>query len=159
MYFAFDELLVNQRSKERACDECNVCCILPSVKAFDKPIRKPCKYLCNDCSIYDNRPDECREYKCAWLAGLFAEDDLRPDRCGLLIDIRNTQLGRHFTITEVFDGARDTDIAKYVIGLLSNKFELVSIGKEVGHADTILSRNTELIDKIKNSKFVLEGWK
>lgn len=158
MHLAFDDTLVAERAKQRACDECNICCILPSVKAFDKPIREPCKFLCDNCTIYDNRPDECKSYECAWLHGLFAEDDLRPDKCGLLIDIRNTQLGRHFTITEVFPGARHTDIAQYTIALLTNKFEVITIGPEVGAVDTVLTHNQELIEQLKMSRFLIKDF-
>jgi hypothetical protein len=73
---------------DRACGECQVCCIALSI---DKPdIQKmpgaACRHsLAGGCGIYESRPHVCRVFFCAWrrLAGIPA--DWRPDRSGILV--------------------------------------------------------------------------
>jgi hypothetical protein len=61
------------------------------VTALEKPVQVPCKHLAKapakGCSIYEYRPPECRDWKCAWLKGWTPTED-RPDRLGLVFDLR-----------------------------------------------------------------------
>jgi Fe-S-cluster containining protein len=59
------------------CGSCNVCCRTPAIEE-DKlddiiPEQKPacvsCVHLNGGCSIYDNRPEVCRNYLCAYAMG------------------------------------------------------------------------------------------
>ena len=36
--------------------------------------------------IYEKRPPSCRGWRCGWLENEDWEDDLRPDRCGFIVD-------------------------------------------------------------------------
>jgi len=38
------------------------------------------------CGIYDKRPHSCRVWRCGWIENDDWEDDLRPDRCGFIVD-------------------------------------------------------------------------
>lgn len=42
------------------------------------------------CKVYDSRPKDCENYACMWLqlreAGKPISDDLRPDRCKVIVD-------------------------------------------------------------------------
>ena len=72
-----------------ACGRCHVCCDAPSVEAFDKPCWKLCQHARKGrfgaCSIYEDRPEECRTFSCAWLDNHDMPDEFRPDRCGIML--------------------------------------------------------------------------
>ena len=68
----------------RACGECRACCTTCAVNELDKPLNTPCVHLAaHGCGIYENRPQSCRDYDCAWLHGHFAVED-RPDKTGIV---------------------------------------------------------------------------
>lgn len=56
---------------QRGCNECTECCkgwLEANIYGKSMHRGKPCFYLDDGCSIYDNRPqDPCVEYACAWL--------------------------------------------------------------------------------------------
>jgi len=55
----------------RKCGDCRECCIALAIDELDKPPGTPCKNLCaSGCGIYVDRPNECRQFICAWLQGL-----------------------------------------------------------------------------------------
>lgn len=79
----------------RECGPCRACCVAPSIDCRELFKRKwqPCPLLNKEgppCSIYHRRPDVCRSFVCAWLAGDLPEE-LRPDRCGMFVTIRPTK--------------------------------------------------------------------
>lgn len=79
----------------RSCGSCRACCIHVKVEAFDKPAGTACEKLLpvlvenpdagGCCSIYDQRPSECRQYTCSWLEGVVPES-LSPARCGCIFE-------------------------------------------------------------------------
>ena len=82
----------------RKCGTCSACCRWPSVEEINKPAREPCRFLAKQgyrCTIYEDRPKACAEYRCAWLRGKgsVVNNRDRPDTCGVLIDRRSTQFG------------------------------------------------------------------
>src|SRR5210317_1661780 len=55
---------------QRRCGTCNECCIQPRIVELHKSAGKPCKNLKNKrCSIYEDRPGQCKEFSCLWLDG------------------------------------------------------------------------------------------
>jgi Fe-S-cluster containining protein len=46
------------------CQQCGVCCTVFDIAALKKKELTPCKYLDenNRCTIYENRPDVCKNY-------------------------------------------------------------------------------------------------
>lgn len=71
---------------KRTCGECQACCTYLPVSEVGSVALTPCPHQCEaGCSIYDERPDVCKGYACAWLYGAGAEQD-RPDLSGILID-------------------------------------------------------------------------
>lgn len=72
----------------RECGPCQACCELPTVPELKKPMFTRCENLCAaGCSVYDERPQTCRAFVCAWLRGdAFLADDDRPDRLGLMLE-------------------------------------------------------------------------
>lgn len=69
---------------DRECGECTACCTTLALAALNKPINVRCQHVCaQGCGIYNDRPDACREYRCAWLMGLLPEK-FRPDQSGIV---------------------------------------------------------------------------
>ena len=72
------------------CGSCTACCThlpIPAriVSPAAKPAGEPCPHLCQSgCSIYQQRPDICARFQCAWLANGDWPEEWRPDRSGLL---------------------------------------------------------------------------
>lgn len=67
------------------CGECTVCCTLSVVEELDKGPGETCKYcvLQKGCSIYEKRPQVCKDFECAYLqAG--KDIEMRPDKCGVM---------------------------------------------------------------------------
>jgi hypothetical protein len=70
------------------CGECTACCTLMAVESLNKPRCVTCKHLDGGCSIYEHRPQDCREFECIWLQTQATTAPwpkrLRPDRCGTM---------------------------------------------------------------------------
>lgn len=79
----------------RICGECTACCKAMLILDLDPP--KPAGRWCphallpdrdgrHGCGIYASRPPSCRDFRCGWLLGWAPEEDLRPDRSGVVIN-------------------------------------------------------------------------
>ena len=46
------------------CTRCGACCVAPDIAALDKPLGLACPHLGPDqlCTVYDRRPQACRNY-------------------------------------------------------------------------------------------------
>lgn len=63
----------------RECGECQLCCEVLGVRQIQKAPDQKCAYQCkNGCQIYQIRPQECRDFSCAWLKGEVPEE-LKPN--------------------------------------------------------------------------------
>ncbi len=51
------------------CMKCGTCCVAPDISFLGKPLGVACSHLDGSglCSIYDSRPDVCRNYLPDWL--------------------------------------------------------------------------------------------
>lgn len=47
------------------CTRCGACCVAPDIAALDKPLGLRCPHLGEDnlCTVYEQRPAICREYR------------------------------------------------------------------------------------------------
>jgi hypothetical protein len=75
----------------RECGGCTACC---KVLKIDVPeLKKFAAVLCDHCvlgvgcRIYEERPKVCQGWYCGWRRLRYLNEDWRPDRCGVLIDI------------------------------------------------------------------------
>ena len=87
-------IIDNKKAIERTCGDCQVCCYATRIDKLNKPAFQRCELQCaTGCSKYEERPDECRNYKCTWLIG-FGNEDSRPDKLGVSFTARShPQLG------------------------------------------------------------------
>lgn len=70
---------------KRSCGGCTECCMAVAVAELEKPYFAKCRHQNGTgCSAYLGRPTSCREYHCAWLQGLLAEE-MRPDKSGFIL--------------------------------------------------------------------------
>jgi hypothetical protein len=75
----------------RECGGCTVCC--KTLKINVPELKKLAAVLCEHCTagvgcrIYEARPSVCKGWYCGWRRMRYLNDDWRPDRCGVLIDI------------------------------------------------------------------------
>jgi hypothetical protein len=75
---------------QRRCGDCTVCCThlpIPEkvVAETAKPAGVPCPHLSlGGCGIYQNRPDVCSRFRCAWLSAEDWPETWRPEQSGLL---------------------------------------------------------------------------
>jgi len=70
------------------CGECTLCCILLwIVEKNSFPLER-----CSDCdlnkgcTVYDNRPEECKNFNCSWRLDNNAHADMRPDKCHIIFE-------------------------------------------------------------------------
>ncbi len=77
---------------KKTCGTCTACCsTVPveeiSLPAFTRcPKLRPVVFATPGCSIYPDRPNSCKAWSCYWLKEGDWPDDLRPDRCGAVVD-------------------------------------------------------------------------
>lgn len=73
----------------RTCGDCALCCKLLLVEAFNKPAGEWCKHCTKtSCSIF-GQPDRqtiCGPYECVWLSRETLPEELRPDRCKVVLE-------------------------------------------------------------------------
>jgi hypothetical protein len=71
----------------RSCGTCTMCCWLLRIEELAKPEHTLCRH-CEagaGCTIYDARPEACREFYCGWRALPFAGAHWFPPDCGMMI--------------------------------------------------------------------------
>jgi hypothetical protein len=87
------------------------------VPALSKPAFSACSNCrSRGCSIYNERPDECRAFVCGWLEGVGATAD-RPDRSGVVLSVVYSEALRSeiLQVHEVWPDAARGDRASRLI--------------------------------------------
>ncbi len=71
----------------RQCDGCTMCCKLLAVKDLDKPRAVWCEHCAigKGCTIYEARPEACRNYYCAYMTRATIAEHWRPEHSGMVI--------------------------------------------------------------------------
>jgi len=73
MAFNIDDLVAEGLTypKKRSCGGCTLCCKLIECSALEKPRNEVCKFCKwnEGCTIYDEAPQMCHDFNCAWLDG------------------------------------------------------------------------------------------
>jgi hypothetical protein len=70
----------------RQCGSCTLCCKVLTVAALAKPAGSWCPHCRpgQGCGVYEERPPECRSFRCLWLADPKFPEEMRPDRSKLV---------------------------------------------------------------------------
>lgn len=70
------------------CGSCTLCCKLLNIKETDSKPGEYCKHCNPDigCKIYEERPESCQIFECAWKQMRYAGKDLRPDKCFIMFE-------------------------------------------------------------------------
>lgn len=65
----------------RQCGNCTACCKTLAVRELHKAANEWCAHCTKGvgCQTYTVRPQECRDFECAWLQGALKDGD-RPDK-------------------------------------------------------------------------------
>jgi hypothetical protein len=99
---------------ERTCGSCSACCRTHGIQAFKKRAGVWCRYCIEGkgCSIYSARPDECKDFHCAWLLGVGGAH-YRPDIIGFVAEYRHWNgVGMMFWLWEAREGTLLSPLGK-----------------------------------------------
>ncbi len=108
--------------KIRECGECQACCEVVGVDELGKGTWERCKFQCGTgCSEYEKRPHSCRAYYCAWKLGFIDGAERRPDKLGVVFDLREENGIGYLTAWEVKSGAFAEQAVKYLLGKIGEK--------------------------------------
>jgi hypothetical protein len=71
----------------RDCGGCTMCCKLLSVAELDTPPLTWCPHCVakSGCSIYADRPTECRQFYCEYLLDAELGEHWKPSRCKMVV--------------------------------------------------------------------------
>lgn len=74
---------------DRHCGDCTLCCKVMAVEALAKPAGTWCSHCGpgHGCTIYQTRPDECRQYSCLWLTDTWFGEHWKPSRSKLVLTL------------------------------------------------------------------------
>lgn len=107
----------------RECGECTVCCELIGVPELGKPAYSQCEHACGGCQIYETKPSVCGLFECLWLQGTIINDDLRPDKCGLMTYLPlDYIIPKTMVVKEAWDGALQTKESLIYIKVLALRY-------------------------------------
>lgn len=68
------------------CGDCTLCCTLCPIEELNKAAGVACDHCTIGCSIYDDRPDACAEFSCAYHQMKSANVAMRPDKLGVVFE-------------------------------------------------------------------------
>jgi hypothetical protein len=96
-----------------ACGTCSLCCKLLGIEEIEKSPGVWCRYCTpgTGCTIHEQNtyPTDCRAYVCLWRQkkdeGHSLPDDLRPDRCKVIIDAAKHERIHYVRCEPAFAGA------------------------------------------------------
>ena len=73
---------------DRGCGHCSLCCKLLRIDEFAKPEGRWCNH-CEPgkagCKVYSKRPEECRDFYCAWLTATDVGQEWYPLKCKMVL--------------------------------------------------------------------------
>jgi hypothetical protein len=69
-----------------ACGSCTLCCKLLGVPDLTPP-GSWCRHCApgRGCTIYEGRPEPCRDFECGWLGTPRRDPEFRPDRLHMIV--------------------------------------------------------------------------
>jgi len=157
---------MNQLVPGRECGECNVCC---KIFGIDKPeIQKQPGSMCRHCvgglcEIYQTRPGVCRTYYCGWRRLGIVEEDWRPDKSGILVELGDSGTSSPFSsstalvlvlIGNPLKTIRQQRFIEFIVTSLTRKIPLfLSLPGPVGKQAARLPLNSpEVLEAVRQSR-------
>jgi hypothetical protein len=79
--------MLADRSAEKACGDCTLCCKVMAIEELTKPVSTWCRHCKpgRGCLIYDSRPAECRSFSCLWLINDHLDEQWKPNKSKLVL--------------------------------------------------------------------------
>jgi hypothetical protein len=77
----------------RSCGDCSLCCKLAKVDELDKPSGVWCRHCApgrGGCTIYETRPDVCRNYFCSWIMDSRLGPEWYPLTSKMILSLENS---------------------------------------------------------------------
>jgi hypothetical protein len=108
------------------CGECTACCEIMGIEELHKEPYTRCPHQAVGCTIYSDRPAECRRFLCLYAAGLMGDSATRrPDRNGLMFNLSSQT---DVQVWEVVPGAfKDSARLDYLISKISAQITVDSV--------------------------------
>ena len=107
------------------CDGCTLCCTLLNIHWFDSLAGEDCSF-CDvgvGCTIFDDVPEDCKNYSCLYNQAEKCSENIRPDKCGVIFEK---------VTDEIFIGTVDYRLQKLnndakgqIISLMNEGFSVV----------------------------------
>ncbi len=140
----------------RSCDGCVACCVLLGVPEIGKDQMTCCPKLDPvrpGCSIYETRPQPCRDFACLWLQERLPSS-ARPKTCGVVFADQQTFGEACVTATEIWDGALETEDIASMIAELAQSHLVITISRRRGtEIYGPQARRDEVVTKLKTTGF------
>jgi hypothetical protein len=73
----------------RSCGSCTLCCKVMAIEELNKPVGQWCRHCApgTGCKIYESRPNECRNFNCAYLLSRHLGEEWKPERSRMVLVI------------------------------------------------------------------------
>lgn len=112
---------------DRQCGGCTACCTALTVVVLDKPEYVACRHQgLHECTIYNERPATCRDYRCLWHQG-YMDESFRPDCWGLILDMMPTVAGPRLRVWETEVGVWDRPGIAWQVRKIAERLKLPGI--------------------------------
>jgi uncharacterized protein len=84
----------SQTPKSRTCGTCTLCCRLPDIDELSKPANEWCTNCVDGvgCTIYESRPQTCRDFLCLWMTDNQISNDWEPAKAHMMIYTQGPQM-------------------------------------------------------------------
>lgn len=155
----------------RECGKCNACCHHIPINQEDM-VKLPnvdCEHLISGggCRIYQNRPNTCAKWYCAWRYIPNIGENWRPDISGALMDFNSDATPKEFPkkralVFKVIDKEKfisNPELVQFIIYLIEGGFPVfLSYGLEPGYSaiSTFINYGLQSAVKQKDTKAVKE---
>lgn len=84
----------------RNCDDCALCCKLPTIPALEKPEGQWCRNCSTrkTCDAYETRPEPCRDFFCLFMRNANLDEAWRPTNARFLITTKPSDGGEMMVV-------------------------------------------------------------
>ena len=124
----------------RTCGTCTQCCKTMAVVALEKPRDIWCQHcqIGQGCKIYEQRPQECRDFVCLWLQDESVPEELKPDKTKVVMWQFSEEEKRIVANVEVTrpDAYRQGEIGRFLRWLVAEGY---SVGLSIGEQKRLLN--------------------